>query len=77
VRVAALVDETGQVIDTRVREGDGTALGFDEAAVQAVRRVPFWPAARDGVPGRMWTELILDFEEPAASTVADPAAPPG
>jgi TonB family protein len=76
VRVAVLVDEAGKVVDTRVREGDGTALGFDEAATEAVRRVPFWPATRDGVPGRMWTELILTFEEPLLAPATDSAAPP-
>jgi TonB family protein len=62
VRVAVLVDETGQVIDVRVRAGDRSGLGFDEAALEAARRARYFPAIRDGVAGKMWAELDLDFE---------------
>jgi serine/threonine-protein kinase len=63
VRVAVLVDESGKVIEALVQEGDGSGLGFNEAALEAARRVPYQPATRDDVPGRMWTELIFEFAE--------------
>jgi len=64
IRVAVLVDESGQVIDARVREGDRSGLGFEEAALEAARKARYFPATRDGVAGKMWTDLELVFEEP-------------
>lgn len=63
VRLALLVDERGQVIDARIREGAPPDLGFAETALAAARRIPFQPATRRDVPGKMWTEVILEFVE--------------
>jgi eukaryotic-like serine/threonine-protein kinase len=63
IRVAVLVDETGRVIEAQVREGDKSGLDFNEAALEAARRARFFPATRDGIAGRMWTELLFDFRE--------------
>jgi len=63
VRVRLLVDENGRVLETEVREGDGSVFGFDEAALAAARQVVFQPATRDGIPGNMWTEMIFEFSE--------------
>lgn len=63
VRIRILVDENGRVLETEVREGDGSVFGFDEAALAAARQVVFQPAARDGIPGKMWTEMIFEFAE--------------
>lgn len=63
IRLAVLVDESGQVIDARVREGDKSGLGFEEAALEAAKRSRYFPATRDGVEGKMWTDLVLVFEE--------------
>ena len=63
IRVAVLVDENGQVIDAQIREGDNSGLGFEEAALEAARKARFVPATRDGIAGRMWTELLFDFAE--------------
>jgi serine/threonine-protein kinase len=65
VRVAVLVDENGFVIGAEVREGDGAGLGFNEAALEAARRARFFPATRGDVPGKMWTDLMFEFAEPA------------
>jgi periplasmic protein TonB len=62
VRLALLVDERGRVIDARVREGTPD-LGFSEAALAVAKRIPFQPASRYDVPGKMWTEVILEFVE--------------
>jgi len=63
VRLALLVNERGQVIDARVREGAAEDLGFSETALAVARRIPFQPATRYDVPGKMWTEVILEFME--------------
>jgi TonB family protein len=71
VRVAVLVDENGNVIQTRIREGDPSGLGFNEAALEGARRMRYLPATKDGVPGKFWTEILLEFEPPPSG------APPG
>lgn len=59
VRVRVLVDENGRVVEAKVRnEGEPE---FDAAALDAARRTTFYPAIRDDIPGRMWTELIFEF----------------
>ena len=63
VRLAVLVDETGRVIEAQVRQGDKSGLGFNEAAVEAAKRVRYFPATRNDVLGKMWTDLQLDFSE--------------
>ncbi|MFY9821453.1 MAG: TonB family protein, partial [Thermoanaerobaculia bacterium] len=63
IRLAVLVDETGHVIEAQIREGDKSGLGFEEAALEAAKRTRYVPATRDGIAGKMWTELLLDFSE--------------
>ncbi|MES1243157.1 MAG: hypothetical protein ABUT39_16210 [Acidobacteriota bacterium] len=67
IHLDLLVDERGRVVEALVREGDPGdpgELGFNEAAVQAALDTRFQPATRWDLPGRAWTELILEFEEP-------------
>ncbi|HVT59356.1 MAG TPA: TonB family protein [Thermoanaerobaculia bacterium] len=64
VLVAVLVDENGNVADARVKAGDPSRLGFNEAAVAAARKSRFLPATKDGVPGRSWSELMIEFTSP-------------
>ena len=63
IRLAVLVDERGRVIDARVREGAPPEFGFEETALAVARKIPFQPATRYDVPGKMWTEVILEFVE--------------
>jgi len=63
VRLAVLVDERGRVIEARVREGAPPDLGFAETALAVAKRIPFQPATRYDIPGKMWTEVILEFVE--------------
>ncbi|HEX4962791.1 MAG TPA: TonB family protein [Thermoanaerobaculia bacterium] len=63
IRLAVLVDENGQVIEAQIREGDKSGLGFDETALEAAKKTRFFPATRDGIAGKMWTELLLEFAE--------------
>jgi TonB family protein len=64
IKVAVLVDENGNVAEVRIKEGDPSGLGFNEAARDAARRTHFLPATQDGVPGKSWTDLNFEFVEP-------------
>jgi periplasmic protein TonB len=64
VVVAVLVDENGRVTRTTIKESDDPGLGFDEAAREAALKAVFEPPTRDGVPGKMWTELPFNFTLP-------------
>jgi len=59
VSVRVLVDENGRVVEAEVPNKAG--LGFDEAAMEAARATGYSPATKDGVAGRMWTELKIVF----------------
>ncbi|HEX4495120.1 MAG TPA: TonB family protein, partial [Thermoanaerobaculia bacterium] len=65
VKVAVLVDENGNVIQARIKEGDPSGLGFNEAARDAALRSHFLPATQNGVPGKSWNDLAFEFPEPA------------
>lgn len=64
VRVALLVSEEGKVLQARVREGASAGTAFNDVALDAALKTRFQPATHDGLPGKMWTELLFDFEEP-------------
>jgi len=64
VHLDLLVDEQGKVVEALVREGEPENLGFNEAAVQAALGTRFQPATRWDLPGKAWTELIIEFAEP-------------
>ncbi len=61
VLMLVLVDEGGHVVRTIIKRTDDPGLGFNEAARQAALRATFHPASRDGLPGKMWTELPFSF----------------
>jgi protein TonB len=61
VVVRALVDENGRVAQTEIVTADGSDLGFNESAVEAVRSLRFRPALRNGTPARMWVEVPVRF----------------
>src|SRR5579864_8630765 len=61
VLLLVLVDESGHVIRTIVKRTDDPGVGFNEAARRAALRATFNPASRDGLPGKMWTELPFSF----------------
>ena len=60
VIVAALVSETGQVIETRVVSGAQAVL--NDAAQQSIRRSTFSPGEKDGVRVKSWTNVRVDFK---------------
>jgi eukaryotic-like serine/threonine-protein kinase len=62
VLLLALVDENGRVVRTIVKRTDDPGnLGFNEAATRAALRSAFNPATRDGLAGKMWTEMPFSF----------------
>ncbi len=61
VLMLVLVDENGQVVRAIVKQTDDPGLGFNEAARLAALRARFSPATRDGLAGKMWTELPFSF----------------
>ena len=63
VNVRVLVDENGKVAQAE-RIGNKVGFGFDEAAVDAARRVSFRAATKDGVRVKMWHTLRVDFKQP-------------
>lgn len=74
VGLEVVVDENGRVTDARVTAPAGH--GFDEAALDAVRRFTFEPARKNGVAIRSNVELGYDFRLPAAAQPAATASPP-
>jgi TonB family protein len=63
VGLEVVVDETGSVIDARVTGPAGH--GFDQAALDAVRRFTFEPAKKNGVAVRSIVQLAYEFRPPA------------
>ncbi|MEA2165824.1 MAG: eukaryotic-like serine/threonine-protein kinase [Thermoanaerobaculia bacterium] len=60
VIVSALVNENGQVIDTRVIRSVSPIL--NNAAVDSIRRSTFTPGTKDGVRVKSWTTVSVDFK---------------
>lgn len=58
--VRLLVDENGRVQQAIAPAAD--RFGFGEAAKRAALAARFEPATRDGIAGKMWTELPFDFK---------------
>jgi TonB family protein len=69
LRVAVLVDETGAVLEARLQGTPGDPA-LEQTALETARKARFFPPLRNGIAGKMWTELLFTFAEPA------PAAPP-
>ncbi|MDX1582962.1 MAG: TonB family protein [Thermoanaerobaculia bacterium] len=60
--VSALVSENGDVLDVRVLRGDPRSLGFDEAAMEALRDASFQPAVKDGKRVKTWVPVPVVFK---------------
>ena len=60
VDIKVLVDENGRVVDAQ-RTGAKAGFGFDEAALEAARRVQFSPATKDGVRVKVWYGIKVKF----------------
>ena len=59
--VRVLVDEFGKVITAQVESGPSFRRRLREAAAEAAKKATFRPASKDGMAGRMWTEVRIVF----------------
>ena len=62
VIVNALISEKGSVAKTEIIQGMKGAVGFDQAAVQAVRRWKFEPATIKGIKVKVWMPISIVFK---------------
>ncbi|PYQ36139.1 MAG: hypothetical protein DMF57_01005 [Acidobacteria bacterium] len=62
VLVGALVDESGNVLETRIIRAVPRPVGLNEAAEQIVRKSVFSPPTKDGVRVKAWTTVPVDFK---------------
>jgi len=60
VIINALINENGQVVETRVLSSVNPIL--NEAAAQSVRRSTFTPGTKDGARVKSWTPVRVDFK---------------
>jgi len=63
VTVNALISEKGSVIKTEIIQGIKGAVGFDQAAAQAVRRWKFEPATINGIKVKVWMRISIVFKK--------------
>lgn len=61
VRLEVLVLPDGSVGEIRVLEGTGTKHGFEEAAIDAVKKWRYTPAMRDGTPVAATIAVVVAF----------------
>ncbi len=69
VIVEAIIDEQGDVVNTRVLKGQ--PLGLDQAAVEAIKTWKFKPAMKAGKPVKVYYVLTVNFQVDS-STVLGP-----
>ena len=62
VIVSALVDEQGNVTETRIIRGAAPNSGLNQAALDNVKRRKYKPATMNGKPGRAWVAIQIDFK---------------
>lgn len=62
VIVSVLVNESGRVEDVKILRGDSSRLGFDEAAVKAIRQATFTPPMKDGKRVKTWKPVPVVFK---------------
>ena len=61
VILTALISENGDVIDVNILRGD-PRLGFNDAAVRAMRTAKFRPAMKDGKRVKTWLPQPINFK---------------
>jgi protein TonB len=62
VALSLLVDENGNVTDTKILSGVAQKVGINEAAISAAKSARFRPATKAGVRVKMWYKLNLPFK---------------
>lgn len=62
VVISALVDEQGNVAESRLIRGASPNSGLNQAALENVKRRKYKPAQANGKPGRAWIAIQIDFK---------------
>jgi TonB family protein len=62
VIVLVLVDEDGNVMETRLQQGIPSKTGVNQAVLDGVRTARFRPATKNGIPVKMWRTLVVDVQ---------------
>ena len=62
VIISALVDELGNVIETKMIRGAAPNSGLNQAALDNVKRRKYKPATLNGKPGRAWVAIQIEFK---------------
>jgi len=62
VRVRALVDEEGRVIDVFVEKSTNKHGGFEEEAIKAAYECYFSPGIQNGRPVKVWVSFSFEFD---------------
>jgi TonB family protein len=62
VEIELLIDENGNVSETRMSRPIRQDVGINEAALAAARTAKFKPATKDGVRVKIWTRLKVPFK---------------
>jgi protein TonB len=65
VRLKALVDETGAVVEVSVVRATPRGMGFEDAAIRHVKSRRYRPATKGNVPVRVRIEVTIDFRKPS------------
>lgn len=62
VIVRCTVDVSGAVVDAAVAKGDDSGLGFNEAALEAARKLRYAPAIKNGRPVKSYANKTYQFK---------------
>lgn len=62
VVISALVDEQGNVVESRLIRGAAPNSGLNQVALENVKRRKYKPAQANGKPGRAWIAIQIDFK---------------
>ncbi|NIR47731.1 TonB family protein [candidate division KSB1 bacterium] len=62
VVVAVLVGVDGTVLKTRILKSSGTQVGFEEAAISAIRQVKWKPAKQRDQAKKVWVSIPVKFQ---------------
>ncbi len=62
VVVLVLVDENGNVAESRVQQGIGAMPAINDAVLAGVKSAKFRPATKNGIPVKMWRPVLVDVK---------------
>jgi TonB family protein len=68
ITVNALINESGNVVDTGILKGLKDDMGLEKAAEAAVRKWKFQPAKKDGVNVKVWKPVVITFKASRSKT---------